>query len=86
MSDFDQYVMKTKKLLERNHVNLKDIARYAGTDVATARRIIDTLSFEYPIYDVRRGVYGRLPKQTDMRPRGFLAKARARAGLSPSGY
>jgi len=86
MSDFDYYVAKTKRLLERNRVTVKDIAKYTKTDVATARRIIDTLSFEYPVYEVRRGVYGRLPRETDMRPRGFIAKARARAGLPPSGY
>jgi hypothetical protein len=86
MSDFDYYVEKTKKLLERNRVTVKDIAKYTKTDAAKARRIIDTVSLEYPVYEVRRGVYGRLPKETDKRPRGFLAKARARAGLSPSGY
>jgi hypothetical protein len=86
MVDFDDYIAKTKRLLERNRVTVKDIAKYTNTDVARARRIIDTLSLEYPVYEVRRGVYGRLPKETDMRPRGFIAMARARAGLSPSGY
>lgn len=86
MESTDVYLVKTKKLLERNRVNLKDIAKYTGTDIAKARRIIDTLSLSYPVYEVRRGVYGRLPEETDTRPRGFIAKARARAGLPPSGY
>jgi hypothetical protein len=86
MADFDYYVKRTLKLLERNHVNVTDIARYAGCDVPKARRIIDHLSLEYPLYEIRRGVYGILPKDTDRRPRGLLARARARAGLSPSGY
>jgi hypothetical protein len=85
--EMDSYLKKTLRLLERNHVQLKDIARYAGTNIAKARRIIDTLSIDYPIYEVRRGVYGRLPPNFGkQRPRGFIAKARARAGLSPSGY
>jgi hypothetical protein len=87
MEAMDIYHAKTLKLLERNHVQLKDIARYAGTTIAKARRIIDTLSLDYPIYEVRRGVYGKLPPNLGKRrPRGFLAKARAAAGLSPSGY
>ena len=85
-ADFEESVKKTLKLLERNHVCVADIARYAGIDVSRARRIVDRISLEYPLYEVRRGVYGMLPKNRDMRPRGFIARARARAGLSPSGY
>jgi hypothetical protein len=77
MGDLAYYAERTKKLLERNHVRLGDIARYAGTDIAGARRVIDTLSLSYPVYEVRRGVYGRLPKETDRRPRGFIARAQA---------
>jgi hypothetical protein len=86
MPDFDFYVEKTLKLLQRNHPRVADIARYAGCDIPKARRVIDRISLEYPLYEVRRGVYGLLPKETNKRPRGFLAKARAAKGLSPSGY
>ena len=84
--DLEEAAAKALKLLERNHVNAADIARYTKTDIYRARRLIDKLSIEYPLYEVRRGIYGLLPKDTDMRPKGLIARARARAGLSPSGY
>jgi hypothetical protein len=86
MAGFEDSVTKTLKLLQRNRVRAADIARYAGIDLAKARRVIDRISLEYPLYEVRRGVYGLLPKDTDRRPRGILARLRTEAGLSPSGY
>jgi hypothetical protein len=74
----DDAMARTLKLLQRNHVTAADIARYTKTDVVKARRIIDSLSFEYPLYEVKRGVYGLLPRGGDRpTPRGIIARYRA---------
>lgn len=76
----DESTAKTLRLLLLNHVTAGDIARYTGTDTSKARRIIDTLSFEHPVYEVKRGVYGLLPREGEgYRPRGIIARYRALA-------
>jgi hypothetical protein len=77
----DEYTAKTLKLLRWNHVTTADIARYTGTDVIKARRMIDSLSFDHPVYEVKRGVYGLLPREGDCgRPAGIIARGRLPAG------
>ena len=74
----DESTTKTLKLLRLNHVTAADIARYTGTDTVKARRIIDSLSMEHPVYEVKRGVYGLLPREAgEYRPRGIIARYRA---------
>jgi hypothetical protein len=80
---FEEAAAKALKLLERNHVSAADIARYTKADVHRARRLIDKISIEYPLYEVRRGIYGLLPREEDRRPRGLIARALARERLSP---
>jgi hypothetical protein len=76
----DEHTAKTLRLLQWNHVTTADIARYTGTDVIKARRIIDTLSFDYPVYEVTRGIYGLLPREAGRRrPIGIIARSRAAA-------
>jgi hypothetical protein len=71
----DEQTVKALRLLQRNHVTAADIARYTGTDVIKARRMLDTLSFAYPVYEVRRGIYGLLPREDGRRgPRGIIAR------------
>lgn len=77
----DESTVKTLKLLQLNHVSAADIARYTGTDMVKARRIIDTLSFEHPVYEVKRGIYGLLPREEGRRgPAGIIARSRGAAG------
>jgi hypothetical protein len=55
-----KYEDKVRVILERNHVRLGDIAKFTGVDKAAARRIIDTLSLSYPVYEVSGGLYGMI--------------------------
>jgi hypothetical protein len=78
----EETIRKTLKLLECNHVNVKDIAEYTGTDEAGARRAVDTISLDYPLYEIRRGVYGILPADMgEQKPYGLIARANAAMGL-----
>ncbi|MDR2020662.1 MAG: hypothetical protein LBQ14_07870 [Treponema sp.] len=73
----DEYTAKALKLLRWNHVTAADIARYTKTDVIKARRILDTLSFDHPVYEVKRGVYGLLPRESGRgKPAGIIARRR----------
>jgi hypothetical protein len=78
----EETIKKTLKLLECNHVNVKQIAEYTGADEAGARRAVDTISLEYPLYEIRRGVYGILPEDMgERKPYGLIARADAARGL-----
>jgi DNA-binding IclR family transcriptional regulator len=55
------YEGKVYEILKSNSLGIDDIARLAGMDRAMVRRIIDTLSLKYPVYEEKKGVYGILP-------------------------
>jgi hypothetical protein len=76
----DESTAKALKLLRLNHVTARDIARYTGSGKEKARRIIDTLSVEHPVYEIKRGLYGLLPGKEGRRgPVGIIARRRAAA-------
>jgi hypothetical protein len=50
------------ELLRLNHLTLQDMAKFTNGDYNQVRRTVDTLSLSEPIFEVRHGVYGLLPK------------------------
>jgi hypothetical protein len=80
--DENEQVNLTVRILKRNRVSVKDIAKFTKTTVPQARRILDTASLYYPVFEEKRGIYGLLVKEERKRgPRGFIARYRAEQGL-----